>query len=132
MIVIALMTIVGAIVAPLSIDYQQRNDLDIAQTTFVQCIRRAQQMSMAGEADSAWGLAVNTGNIIIFKGVSFLTRDTSLDENYDISSSITFSGQSEYSFAKTTGLPSTTGSVTLTNSNYQKSVSLNEKGIVNY
>ena len=67
LIVIAIMTIIGAVFLPVSIDYQQRNDLDVAQTTFAQSIRRAQQMSMSGEGDSQWGVNMTTGNIVYLK-----------------------------------------------------------------
>ena len=132
LIVVAIITSVSAIILPVSIDYQQRNDLDVAQTTFVQSVRRAQQLSMSGELDSQWGVTATSSNVVIFKGTNYATRDTSYDENYDISSSITSSGQVEYDFVKITGLPAQNGVVTFTNGNYQKTVGVNAKGIVNY
>jgi prepilin-type N-terminal cleavage/methylation domain-containing protein len=132
LIVIAIMTIIGAVFLPVSIDYQQRNDLDVAQTTFAQSIRRAQQMSMSGEGDSQWGVNMITGNIVIFKGSTYAGRDTTFDENYSISTSITNSGQTEYDFSKTTGTPAQVGAVTFVNGNYQKTVSVNAYGVVNY
>ncbi|MEI6228439.1 MAG: type II secretion system protein [Candidatus Saccharibacteria bacterium] len=132
LIVIAIMTVVGAIALPVSVDYQRRNDLDVAQVSFVQGARRAQQLSISGEGDSQWGVTATSGNIVIFKGSTYATRDASYDENYDISSAIVSSGQVEYDFAKVTGLPAQTGSATFTNDSYVKTVGVNAKGIVNY
>ena len=132
LVVIAIITIVGAIALPVSIDFQKRNDLDVAQVTFVQGVRRAQQMSMSGEVDSAWGVAAVSGKIVIFKGASYAARDVNYDENYDLSTAISISGQAEYDFALTTGMPAQIGTLTLTNGNYQKTVGVNAKGIVNY
>jgi prepilin-type N-terminal cleavage/methylation domain-containing protein len=131
-IVMVIMTVVGAISLPVSIDYQQRNDLDVAQVSFVQGLRRAQQLSMAGENDSAWGVTFTSGNIVVFKGNTYATRDVAYDENYGISPSITASGQTEYDIAKITGLPSQAGSITLNNGNYAKVVGVNAKAVVNY
>lgn len=117
---------------PVSIDYQQRNDLDVSQTTFAQCVRRAQQLSMSGEDDSAWGVNAISSEIVIFKGNDYATRDVTYDENYDISPAIILTGQLEYDFAKITGLPTQIGTATFTDNNYQKQVVVNAKGIVNY
>lgn len=128
----AIITIVGAIALPMSIDYQQRNDLDVAQVTFAQSVRRAQQLSMTNQNDSSWGVIAVSGNITIFKGASYIARDVNYDENYDISTAIIISGQAEYDFSKTSGLPVQTGIITFTNGSYQKTVGVNAKGVVNY
>lgn len=132
LLVVSIMAVTSLIMVPVSIDYQQRNDLDTSQITFAQSIRRAQQLSMSGEGDSAWGVNVISGGIVIFKGNTYVARDASYDENYNISPAITFAGQLEYDFAKITGLPAQTGTATFTDNNYQKQVVVNAKGIVNY
>jgi type II secretory pathway pseudopilin PulG len=130
--VIALITVMMAVMIPISTDYQQRNDLDVAQTTFSQGVRRAQQLAMASDTDSQWGINAVSGNIVIFKGASYAARDTSVDESFDTSTAITITGQTEYVFAKLSGTPSQTGTITFTNGNYQKTVGVNGKGIVSY
>lgn len=132
LLVVSIMAVASLIVVPISIDYQQRNDLDTSQITFAQSIRRAQQISMSGEGDSAWGVNAISGEIIIFKGNTYATRDVTYDENYDISLGVTLSGQLEYDFAKITGLPAQTGTAIFTDNSYQKQVVVNAKGIVNY
>lgn len=132
LVVIAIISTVGILIVPVSIDYQQRNDLSVSQTTFAQGVRRAQQMSMSGEGDSQWGISAISGSVVIFKGNTYATRDSTFDENYDISSTIIPTGQLEYDFAKVTGIPVQTGTAIFTDGNYQKQVDVNAKGIVNY
>lgn len=132
LVVVTMILAIGSVAVPVSVDYQQRNDLDVCQTTFAQGIRRAQQMAMSGEGDSQWGVNVVSGTIIIFKGSTYATRDTAFDENYTIPTVISLSGQLEYDFAKVTGVPAQTGTATFTNGNYQKQVSVNAKGVINY
>lgn len=129
---VVIMLAVGAVMAPVSVDFQQRNDLDVSQTTFAQGVRRAQQLSMSGEGDSQWGVIATSGKITVFKGNTYGTRDINFDEDYVISAAITLSGQLEYDFVKITGLPNQTGTATLVNGSYQKQVGVNAKGIVNY
>ena len=130
--VVVIMLAAGALMVPVSVDFQQRNDLDVSQTTFAQGVRRAQQMSMSGESDSQWGISAMIGSIVIFKGNTYATRDVNFDESYTISTGITLSGQLEYDFAKISGLPAQTGTATFVDGNYQKQVGVNAKGIVNY
>lgn len=130
--VITLIGILTMIVVPVTTDYQARNDLDVAQTTFVQGIRRAQQLATASDGDSQWGVSAVPGNIVVFKGATYAVRDTNFDENYDVSGAITITGQAEYDFAKLTGAPAQTGTVTFSHGNYQKTVGVNGEGVVNY
>lgn len=130
--VVVIMLTVGAVMVPVAVDFQQRNDLDVSQTTFAQGVRRAQQLSMSGEGDSQWGVIAVSGKITVFKGNTHSSRDINFDEDYVISTTITLSGQLEYDFAKITGFPTQTGTATLVNGNYQKQVGVNAKGIVNY
>lgn len=132
LLVLMMFTAVAAISIPLSIDYQQRGDIDMAQATFSQGLRRAQQLSMSGEGNSAWGINAVSGKITVFKGATYATRDTTYDEDYSLSTAVVMTNQLEYDFAKTTGLPAQTGTATFTNGAYQKTVTVNAKGVVNY
>lgn len=109
-----------------------KNDLDIAATTIAQSLRRAQILSQAVDGDTSWGLKLQSGSITLFKGVSFATRDSSFDETFDVPSSISVGGTTEIVFAKLTGFPQTTGTVNLGAEADSRSVTINEKGMVNY
>lgn len=129
---VAIIGILAGLSLPVYRSMQTRNDLDNSVVTTVQTLRRAQVLSQANEGDSAWGVKLLSGNIVLFKGATYATRDTSLDELYDLQSSISISGTSEYVFAKLTGDPNASGSITLTSIDGSRTVTINEKGMVTY
>ncbi|EKD76164.1 MAG: hypothetical protein ACD_43C00207G0002 [uncultured bacterium] len=130
---VAAISIIAGISIPVYQSFQNRNDLDIAATTFAQSLRRAQVLAQAADGDTNWGVAVFSGSIVLFKGISYAARDANYDELSDLSPSITLAGTQEYVFAKFTGLPQTTGTLTLTSVNNEtRTITINAKGMVNY
>lgn len=129
-------TIIGimtAIIVPIYYSFQVRNDLDIAATTTAQSLRRATLLSQAVDGDTSWGVKIQTGNITLFKGISYVVRDITYDEVSNLPTSITPSGLSEIVFTKFLGLPVSTGTVTLTsNANETRTITINAKGMVSY
>lgn len=130
---IALIGLLSAMSIPVYQSFQVRNDLDIATESVVHAFRRAQLLSQAVDGDISWGVSVQTGSIVIFKGVSYASRDASFDEIFTLPTNISFSGVSEVVYAKSTGLPGTTGICTLTsNVNETRTITINTKGMVGY
>lgn len=128
----AIMIIVG-ISIPIYQLFQVRNDLDIATVEIAQSARRAQALSQAVDGDISWGIKIQSGSIVVFKGASYAVRDTTFDEVFEVPASITPSGISEVVFAKFTGLPETTGTITLTsNTNETRNIIINQKGMIDY
>lgn len=110
----------------------QKNDLDIAANTVAQSLRRSQMLSQAVDGDTAWGVKVQAGSIVVFKGASYAARDTAFDETFSVPTSIGFGGINEIMFAKLTGLPQTTGTITLNTANDSNTITINEKGTISY
>ena len=130
---IAIITSLAAVSLPVFQSFQVRNDLHVAATTVAQSFRRAQTLAQASDGDISWGLKVQAGSIVIFKGVNYAGRDASYDEIFDLPGDITPTGLGEVVFAKFTGDPSTTGTVTLTSStNETISLTLNSRGTISY
>lgn len=133
LLVIALLAGIGGMSMVLARDAILRHDLDIATTVTVQSFRRAQALARAGDGDAPWGVRVDTGVVLLFRGSSYSSRDQTADEAMDISPAITPSGTLEVVFAAGTGLPMTTGMVTLTHAEgATHTVTVNEEGIVTY
>jgi prepilin-type N-terminal cleavage/methylation domain-containing protein len=133
MLSVAVITIIAGISAPVYQSFQVRNNLDIATVSIAQSLRRAQVLAQAVDGDRTWGVKVQSGNITVFKGTSYTARDTAFDELFDMPTSTTPSGVSEIVFDKFTGLPQTTGAITLTSSaNETKTITINSKGMVAY
>ncbi|MBT9131015.1 MAG: hypothetical protein DDT41_01315 [candidate division WS2 bacterium] len=133
LLVITLVSIIIAIGAPVFQQAQTRNDLDVAVNITVQSLRRVQFLSQGVDGDTSWGLRIDVGEIIIFRGPSYAGRNPDFDEVFKISPTISFSGIQEFVFQKFTGKPQATGSVTFTSINNEtRTISINEKGIIFY
>lgn len=130
---VALVTILFSIAVPPYLSFYKKNDLDISQGTIGQTLRRAQLLSQAVDGDTTWGVRVESGNIVLFKGVSYAARDTAYDEAFDLVPTITPSGIQEVVFSKFSGEPQQTGTITLTlDSGEVRNITINEKGTVGY
>ena len=109
------------------------NDLIVAASETMASIDRAEVLSQAVTGDSTWGVKIQSGSVTLFQGATYATRSTGFDETYTLPSTITASGVGEIVFAKVTGLPGTTGTITLTGLNGEaRSLTINAKGTVDY
>jgi len=130
---VAIVGVLTAISIPISLTLQIRNDVDVATSIAVQDLRRAQVLAQAIDGDNTWGVRTQAGSITLFKGASYGDRDSDFDEIFELSSSITPSGFQEVVFAKLTGYPQTTGTLTLTTSTGDvRNISVNAKGTISY
>ncbi len=126
---LGIILILFAVSVPLLRSFLLRNDLDVVQNTIVQDTYRAINLATSGERDSNWGVKITTGQITVFSGNSYATRNVNYDENYSLASGVTISGQSEYVFSKFSGIPISTGTTTLTNqANETRSFTVSSKG----
>lgn len=129
---IAVVAVLAGFSLPIFRTMLTKNDLDVATVTVAQTLRRTQILSQAVDGDTSWGIKVQSGTITLFRGTSYGTRDSSFDETFDLPTSINPSGTTEIVYAKFTGLPQTTGSIIFSTANDTKTISVNEKGTVNY
>lgn len=130
---IAIITILAGLSIPVYLNFQTRTDLTVATHSVAHTYRRAQAMSQGVVGDSNWGLSVTSGEITLFKGLSYATRDTGYDEIIFIPNNINITGTSEVVFDKLTGEPQQNGSLTLTSVDGETELlQFNNKGMVNY
>ncbi len=133
LLVIAFIAIIATIAIPFYHSYQVRSDLDVSLDVTVQSLRRSKALAQSGDGDSAWGTYFQASEITIFKGASYASRDTTRDEVFSITSSITPSGTTEIVFSKFYGIPDAAGMVILTASTGDvRNVMVNEKGMIDY
>ncbi|MEK7518966.1 MAG: type II secretion system protein [Patescibacteria group bacterium] len=129
---VALIGLIASIGAVVYQQLQNRNALDVAAVTVATQYRRAQALSRASDANTSWGVRVDAGTITLFQGASYASRVVTFDEISSPATSITSSGFVEVVFAKFTGLPQTTGTLTLTGPNDSRTLTLNAQGTVLY
>lgn len=127
---IAIIGILTGITSVVYYSLQVKNGLDIAAVSLAQSLRHAELRARGSDSDSAWGVYLQTGSITVFKGTAYASRDQTKDDVVSIPAGITLSGIREVAFAKFTGIPSTTGTITLATTTDSKIVSINSKGLV--
>ena len=133
LLVVAAISILAAMSIPVYQTFQVKNDLDVAENTIAQSLRRAQTLSLAVDGDTTWGVKVQSAEIVLFKGASYGARDSSFDETFDMPTTITPSGLGEVVFGKFSGDPQQTGTITLTTSTSEvQTLTINAKGVVDY
>ncbi len=130
------LTIIGMLVGlsvPVYSSFLLRNDVNIGAQQVAEALRRAQVYARGMNSDSSWSVEIQSTAVTLFKGTNFAGRNTNYDEVITLPGSITASGLSEVQFAKLTGMPSKSGTVTLTTSiSETKTVAINAEGMVNY
>ena len=130
--VVGMIVILAAVSVPVLQSFQVGNDLSVSVNVITQTLRRAQSLSQSMVSDTSWGVSIQSGAIILFKGTSYSLRDPSFDEIFDMPKSITPSGVGEIVFSKFSGEPQVTGDIILTTPNQLKTISINKKGILTY
>jgi prepilin-type N-terminal cleavage/methylation domain-containing protein len=108
------------------------NNLKIATGSLVEAIRYAQTNSQTMKDDSTWGVKILSSQIVIFKGLSYATRDIVKDQPLDFPPGISSSGLDELVFSKMNGWTINTGTIVITNDSSIKNILINEKGTVTY
>lgn len=154
LIVLALVSISLTSVISVTYNFFVRSQVDNSVSIVVETLRRSQTLSRNTIEDSAWGVKLNSDNIVLFKagdGNSELSiepdgspdsygeagRDTSSDRQYFLPGEVTIaeSSQVELIFNKITGEPSIgTDLVIRINSagSYYRDITLNRLGAIDY
>ena len=131
---VAIIALITGMSLPILASFNDRNDLDLTTQSIVSQLRRAQTYARGVNGDSEWGVHTQNDSVVLFKGGAFTGRDTTYDEATPISPAISIDGLSDLIFTKLNAAPSVTGSITLTdtNTNETRSITINEKGMVSY
>lgn len=132
LLVVGIMTIITAVAAPLYVALNNSNQLDAATSALVQDLYQAQSHSRNQSQDSSWGVAVNGQNIILFSGTSYASRNPANDVTYVVPSGVTIGGTTQIVYSALYGLPTSTGSFTLSAGGKTNTVTINSKGNVEY
>jgi len=130
LLVIGIISALLVAIIPMGLDFYKNQELSTQIQFLIQTLRRAQSKAMSIELDSPFGVRVNTQNYVLFKGTSYLTRDTPYDEVFDLPQIINSSGLSEVVFSKLEGKPNVTGNITLSSNNKSRTININDFGTV--
>jgi len=93
-----------------------------------------QVSAVGGINDSKHGLYLDTAAtaVTVFQGDTYTTRDVAQDFLVDLSGGATLSSDfgTEIVFNKITGIPSSTGTVTISSNNRTTGITINEEGLI--
>lgn len=130
LIVVAISAFLLVLLAPSGIQFYRTQQLDTVTEEIVQALRKAQLNSMSVKNDSAFGVYFSSGQYVLFRGNSYLSRDQ--EEAFEVLNDISFSGDvSEVVFSKLSGDPNNLGNLVLTLDNKIKTININSAGRIN-
>ncbi|MGB2762494.1 MAG: prepilin-type N-terminal cleavage/methylation domain-containing protein [Minisyncoccales bacterium] len=127
LIVIAAAILITALTIPVGVRFFQTQILDETRAGILETLRSAQNQAMFQKNDSAFGVKFLSGSYVLFQGSSY-GEVPSEDENFTLSSGITTSGIDEVVFAKLTGIPNPSGTLTITSGNDSQALNINTQG----
>jgi len=99
---VALMSIISVATLPLGIKFIQKNQVKNARDTLISYLNTSKSFAMNGKNDNNWGVNVTETKITLFNGPSFVGRNTSLDQEYEIPGNVTVT-PAEIVFTKESG-----------------------------
>lgn len=130
LLVVAMITILTGIFAPVFSGLFYRNKLDVAAEKIKTDLSRAQTMAQSAQHDSTWGLYLSPGQSTIFSGTSYAARDISKDERSELPENILIQGSNEIVFTKSSIKPISPASITLKQDTEEKIININSYGLI--
>jgi prepilin-type N-terminal cleavage/methylation domain-containing protein len=130
LLVIALIAALAAFSTPFYARFLTQNSVAVVRDQLTSHLRRAQFNAMMGSNNGPWGVTYVAPKLILFQGASYATRVVTRDESFYVNPSITLSGLGEVIYTKTTGIPSTTPTITISGIGTTKTISINNQGVV--
>lgn len=133
LLVVSIILILSALSIPFSSRLLTRNAVDNTSDQLINSIRKAQIYAMMGKQNSSWGVNYSSNTITLYKGSSFATRDTSLDETFNVNTniSVSFSTPStDINLTRVSGLPNIQPTITISEGNKSDIFSINSQGVV--
>ncbi len=129
-IVLGILGLVLVIGFPVGLDAYRNYLLSSETRNLVSILRRASELAFSNKNESNYGVYLDSSRFILFKGSSFVSRDTAFDEDYPREPSITVSGFTEIVFSQLTGKPNATATIQLSNSLTSQLIDINEEGVI--
>lgn len=114
LLVIALLAIVSLSVFPYGVTLYRTQVLKDTHGSLAASLRQAQMYALTQKGDTNHGVKLLADSYVVFEGDSYATRDEAVDQVVMWAPPVTVSGLEEVVFARSSGLPSATGTITLT------------------
>lgn len=126
--VIAIVIGMAILTVPIGVQFFRAQIIDETTSNVLETLRRAHNQSMFQKNDSAFGVKLLSETYVLFQGDSYALRIQSEDENFDLPNNVVVSGIGEVVFVKLAGIPSATGTISITFGNDNQDISINSQG----
>jgi Tfp pilus assembly protein FimT len=136
LVVVAGIILLVVVVTPSFLKIRENQTMSSAVADVLSAIDKARGNSLASFSSSEYGVHFQSDKVIIFKGKIFSANDVN-NESIDITSpasisNVTLGGVSgstgDVYFNRIYGIPSTTGTVTISTSSYSKIITISQTG----
>lgn len=91
-------------------------------------LHKAQIYAMSGKQNSNWGVNYASQTITLYSGTSYVARNTAFDEKFNVNGTVSVSGLSDLNFARVTGIPTVSPTITISGGNNTKTVTVSSQG----
>ncbi len=111
-----------------TVNFMKNRELEAVSGALMTYLRAAETRSLQSERNISHGVSTVDGKITLFSGNSYALKQTVYDLTRPYGNYFQFSGISEVVFAKQTGTPSVTGTITVTNGIKTVTIVINSVG----
>lgn len=130
LLVLGIMMVLGGMAAVVYGRFINQNALSNVTDQLVGSLRKAQMYAASGRENNSWGVYFGSQKITMFAGADYLTRVAAFDEVYEVPTTVRLSGMSQIVFGRPAGVPGSTATVVIESNGSQKTVRVNELGVV--
>ena len=118
--------------SPYTVKFYNSNLVEESRSGIIDALLQARHNAVLQKNDSDFGVKINNDahNYVLFQGSTYDSREDTLDDIYYLLDAITVSEPTEIVFSKLTGVPSATGTITITYGNFVKEISIDDSGLV--
>lgn len=132
LIVIGIIVFLSAVFLPIGLNFYQLQVLNKTSDQVIWLLKQARTNALSQKKNSAFGLYFAEQQVILYQGESYQLRQIEMDQTYPLAESIQRYGVEEINFSKGTGLPKQTGLVTLKSNQREKTIQINQMGLISY
>lgn len=132
MLVTAITLSAAGFLFPVGNSYLQMQTIDDTSRSVTEALRTARTLAATQSGDSAHGVKLLSGSYVLFLGQSYASRNATADVVSALPRKLEVDGLDEIVFAKRTGLPQATGTISLQLGNTHKTIDIDQYGKVSY
>lgn len=130
LIVIAIVALIGLSSVAFYSRFFIQNAVSNSVDQLTSQLRKAQTYAMAGKNESHWGVDYRSNTITFYRGNSYATRVSSVDETFSVPTGISIT-TFDINFWPKDGTPGATTTITISGAGNTESVTVDAQGIVN-